>query len=197
MHRELYRHPDVRRGIEDRKSELTFQKGQAESAHQMLSHTEERYNRDLRVYLGTQTDDPLARRTEWLENILESAEREEVDSEWLYAVVNNAAMRVEKVSASLYPRELGVDNEHESLNDEYISYVYALHLITLAEQSIYPYYSPVQEVLKEVEQLAQAREASQEVRRDRRMSVAYRWMHQNLDVLFKIHHDYWSAHSPK
>lgn len=197
MRPELYRHPDVRKGIEEAKTEVEFYRKREEGARQGLSHAQQRYHRDLRIYLGAQKDDPLARRAEWLESILEGAEKEEVDSEWLYVVVNDAAMRVEKVSASLYPRELGVDNEHEALNDEYISYVYALHLITLSEQSSYPYYTPIQEALKEAEQLARAREASQEVHRERKMSVAYGWMRQNLDVLFKIHHDYRSAYYPK
>lgn len=197
MSRELYRHPDVRRGVEERKSELTFYKVQEEAARQRLNLAQDGYRRDLRVYLGAQADDPLARHAGWMESILATAEKEGVDSEWLYAAVNSAAMRVEKVSESLYPRELGVDNEYESMSDEYISYVYALHLITLSEQSSYPYYTPIQEALKEAEQLARAREASQEVHRERKMSVAYGWMRQNLDVLFKIHQDYRSAYYPK
>lgn len=167
---------DVRTRNEDAKKQLDSEAQQAKAA----------YREELYRYLGIRGEIPVAR---YAEKILDFAEQEGIDPEWLCQEVGITLRRAERIDSTSIP-----DPKSRNSEDPADYYHYALSLITRSHGNHFGYSYPAMEAFKEAERLAQEQEALIAVPQDQRMSVGYRWLHQNLDALFQVQRESWISH---
>jgi hypothetical protein len=173
----------ARQQVDIVKAELEQLKQNRVELDNRIKIAEESYRSEVIFYLDANPESRLAHLAPF---ILTYAEEEKVDPKWLYYVIVMAA------SDTIRPpvRRSSIDKDAFPWPDPETHYNFAMSLIGEESHGNKMYSNPVRKAFQKAEELSKQQES--EINDPFKMSVAYKWMHQNLEVLYEIHsRDWW------